>query len=149
MLEKGDAWSRLRWSTASLRAHVLAVTLLATVPMTMLATWLVSQQALEGQAQMKADLARAARAFALTVDRELASSAEALQVLALSELLQEGDLAGVFSSMTALRSPRQSWSSVKPAAWYSSQVFRKECGGMDALRKVSGQAYKLAGASRP
>lgn len=112
MLEKGDAWSRLRWSTASLRAHVLAVTLLATVPMTMLATWLVSQQALEGQAQMKADLARAARAFALTVDRELASSAEALQVLALSELLQEGDLAGVFSSVTALRSPRQSWSSV-------------------------------------
>jgi len=109
---KGDAWSRLRWSTASLRAHLLAVTLLATVPVTLLAAWLISQQAVESKEQLDADMARAVRAFALTVDRELTSSAEALQVLALTDQLQQGDLAGVFTSMAALPSPRQSWSSV-------------------------------------
>lgn len=109
---KGDAWSRLRWSTASLRAHLLAVTLLATVPMTLLAAWLISEQARESRAQLDADLARAVRAFAMTVDRELASSAEALQVLAMTDQLQQGDLAGVFTSLAALPSPRQSWGSV-------------------------------------
>ena len=112
MFYKGDAWSRLRWSTASLRAHLLAVTLLATVPVTLLAAWLISQQARESKEQLDADMARAVRAFALTVDRELTSSAEALQVLALTDQLQQGDLAGVFTSMAALPSPRQSWSSV-------------------------------------
>ncbi|MFT3859523.1 MAG: ATP-binding protein [Aquabacterium sp.] len=96
---------------ASLRAYFMALIALATVPMTVLAALLIAQQARSGQAQMASDLQRAASSFALTVEREIASSTDALRILSLSEPLQRGDIAGIFTSMSAAPKPRNSWSS--------------------------------------
>jgi len=105
------ALQRLRWPVASLRVYFMFVIVLATVPMTVLAAILIAAQAQTNRAQLESDLVRAAHSFALTVEREIASSTDALRILSLSEPLQRGDLAGIFSAMSAAPKPRTSWGS--------------------------------------
>ena len=100
-----------RWPVASLRAYFTVVTILATVPMTVLAAILIAQQAQASKNQLEADLSRASLSFALTIEREIASSTDALRLLSLSEPLQRGDLAGIFTSLSAAPKPRTSWGS--------------------------------------
>ena len=111
LLRQFGLLGRLRWPVASLRAYFIAVTILATVPMTVLAAILIAQQAQAGRTQLESDLVRASHSFALTIEREIASSTDALRILSLAEPLQRGDIAGIFTSMSAAPKPRKSWSS--------------------------------------
>lgn len=101
----------IRWPVATLRAYFMAVIVLATVPMTGLTAILIAEQAHASKTQLEADLVRAARSFALTIEREIASSTDALRILSLSEPLQRGDVAGIFTSLSAAPKPRTSWGS--------------------------------------
>ena len=103
--------SWLRWPKASLRVYFMVVIGLATVPVTILAASLITQQVQMRKSQLELDLSRAAASFALTIEREVASSMDALYILSLSEPLQHGDVAGLFSSISAAPWPRQSWRS--------------------------------------
>ncbi|MGE5450704.1 MAG: ATP-binding protein [Acidobacteriota bacterium] len=108
----GAPQSWIRWPVASLRSYFLTLIALATVPLALLAAWLISEQVQASRAHLEADLARAASSAALTVEREIASSTDALYILSFSDPLQNGDIAGIFSALSALPSPRNTWSSV-------------------------------------
>jgi len=113
------AWPRLQrqgrlglpWPRASLRAYLVAVILVATVPMSFLAAYLISQSIISAREQLDAGLNRAAASFALTVEREIASSVDALHILSYSDALQRHDIAGFFSSLAAMPQLRVTWSS--------------------------------------
>ncbi len=100
-----------RWPTVSLRAYFMAVIVLATVPITALAAYLIAQQIDDGRTQLKGTLQRTASAFAVTVEREIVSSIDALHILSYSNALQQDDIAGFFGTITGLPTLRSSWSS--------------------------------------
>lgn len=102
---------RLPWPRASLRAYLVAVILVATVPMSLLAAFLIGQSIVSAREQLDAGLHRAAASFALTVEREIASSVDALHILSYSDALQRHDIAGFFSSLAAMPQLRTTWSS--------------------------------------
>ena len=101
-----------RWPAASLSAYFAAVILTATVPMAVLASLLIAAEVLAGKDQLEAGLRRAGSSFAMAVEREIASSTDALVILSYSDTLQRGDVPGFFGSLTALPRLRESWSSV-------------------------------------
>ncbi|MDE2400112.1 MAG: response regulator [Burkholderiales bacterium] len=103
--------SLLRWPTASLRSYFMAVIIVATVPMSGLACYLVVQDTLSASAALETDLRRTASSFALTVDREMVSSIDALYILSYSDSLQHDDISGFFATLTALPKMRSTWSS--------------------------------------
>jgi PAS domain S-box-containing protein len=94
-----------------LRAYFMAVIVIATVPIGALTAYLISQQIIDARAQLEAGLQRSASAFAVTVEREIVSSIDALYILSYSNALQQGDIAGFFGTLTGLPTLRSSWSS--------------------------------------
>lgn len=101
----------IRWPAASLRAYFIALILVATVPMTGLASYLIASEVLTARSQLETGLHRTAASFALTVERELVSSRDALYILSFSDTLQRDDIAGFFGTLTSLPSLRSSWRS--------------------------------------
>src|SRR5438105_4831268 len=83
------------WPTASLRTYLIAVMLLAILPIAAITSWQSYTDVREGQAQVEDELSRSAAAFARGVDHELSSSLEALTVLSQSELFQQGRIAAL------------------------------------------------------
>lgn len=102
---------RFHWPSSSLRGYFMAVIIVATVPMSGLACYLVVQETAAGNDALEDSLRRTASTFALTVEREMVSSIDALYILSYSDALQRDDIAGFFATLTALPKMRNSWSS--------------------------------------
>lgn len=98
------------WPTASLRTYLAAVVLLALLPTAAILSWQVWSGVREEQRRTEGELERAAAAFAQSVDREVASSIEALTVLSQSELFQQGRIAAMGRLLQGR--PRRDWDSV-------------------------------------
>ncbi len=98
------------WPAASLRTHLTAVILLATLPVAALMIFQIFADVRSEQAQLEDDLARSAAALAQAVERELASSVDALAVLSQTNALHDGELPA--SSELANWRPRRDWDSM-------------------------------------
>jgi len=101
-----DRW----WPAASLRTYLIAVIVLAILPIAAFMTWEVAGDLRQQQAKMDDELSRSAAALSLSVDGEIASSLEALKVLSQSELFQQGRMAALGRLLHGR--PRRDWDSV-------------------------------------
>jgi signal transduction histidine kinase/CheY-like chemotaxis protein len=97
-------------STAPLRTYLVAVILLATLPIATLMIFQIFADVRDEQAEMENELSRSAAALSQAVDRELISSFDALGVLSQSDVLQSGQIAR-FRELLQWRPPRH-WHSV-------------------------------------
>jgi hypothetical protein len=75
-----------------LRSHLLVLVLVITVPFAGFAVWLVMQSHGQTRAATERGLRETARALVVAIDREIAGSIAALQILATSEPLAADDL---------------------------------------------------------
>ena len=98
------------WPTASLRTYMIAVILLATVPISAIMTTRMFQEVRQEQSEIEEQLARSAAALGQTVERELGSSIDALAVLSQSELFQGGRIAALGRLLHGR--PRRDWESI-------------------------------------
>jgi len=98
------------WPVASLRTYLIAVMLLAILPIAAFMTWEVVDDLRDQQAQIDGELSRSAAALSSSVEREFASSLEALAVLSQSELFQQGRVAALGRLLHGR--PRRDWDSV-------------------------------------
>ena len=98
------------WPTAPLRTYLIAVILLATLPMAALMIFQIFADVREEQAEMQTELAATASALSQAVDRELLSSFDALAVLSQSDVLQRGQIARL-GDLLQWR-PRRDWGSI-------------------------------------
>ncbi len=98
------------WPTASLWTYLWAVMLLASLPMAVLMGTQRFHEIRAEQRRIEQALAGSAAALAASVDRQLRSSIEGLQVLAQSELFQQGRVAALGRLLHG--SPRGDWDSV-------------------------------------
>lgn len=80
------------WPAASLRTYLIAVIVLATVPLAGLITWLMAEALNEAHQKMVDDLQRSAAAIAQTMERDQQSTIDALMILAQTESLRLHDL---------------------------------------------------------
>ena len=110
LLSRLEARLERVWPTASLRTYLFAVMLLATLPMAVLMSVQRVTEIREQQARVEEELAASAAALAASVDRQLRSSLEGLQVLAQSELFQQGRIAALGRLLHGR--PRGDWGSV-------------------------------------
>ena len=83
------------WPTASLRSYMLAMVLLATLPIAVSASLHAFAAVRSDQDRIESELSRSASALAQSVEREVRSSLDGLGVLARSEPLQHGRIAAL------------------------------------------------------
>lgn len=102
----------LRWPVATLRTYLILVIVVATVPLGVLTSWLMSQEILASRQQLSSGLLRAAGSLALMVEREQVSSLDALTILSHSDALRSMDLAAFHRTLSRLSGIRPSWSRV-------------------------------------
>src|SRR5438034_8317873 len=95
---------------ASLRTHLVAMILLATVPLAVLTSIQMLGALKQQHASLSASLQGAATAAAHGVDQELAASIDALETLARAEALERGDIGGFRDAIAAGHTPRPTWS---------------------------------------
>jgi signal transduction histidine kinase len=98
------------WPSASLRTYLVAVLLLAILPIAAIMSWQIWRGERAEQVQVEDELARSAGAFAQSVERELNSSIEALTVLSQSELFQQARITALGRLLQGR--PRRDWDSV-------------------------------------
>lgn len=96
--------------TSDLRKYLDAVLLIAILPVALVLGWQVWSGIRADQDRMEDELVHSASAFAQSVDRELASSIEALTVLSHSEIFQQGRIAAMGRLLHGR--PRRDWDSV-------------------------------------
>ncbi|MDI1258308.1 ATP-binding protein [Aquabacterium sp.] len=125
------------WPLASLRGYLTAVIIVATVPMSGLACYLVVQETLAGNQALEDSLLRTASTFALTVEREMVSSIDALAILSYSDSLQRDDVAGFFATLTALPKMRSTWSSAYLLELNGDVIFNTRQPPGKPLEKIS------------
>lgn len=128
--------SLFRWPAASLRMYLMAVIVIATVPISVLTAYLIAHQIANGRAQLDATLQRTASAFAVTVEREIVSSIDALYILSYSNALQQDDIAGFFGTLTGLPTLRSSWSSAYLLDLDGNMLFNLQQTGGRSLGKL-------------
>jgi len=103
-------WS---WPTVSLRSHLLALILLATLPIASLMGYWIFTDVQGQQQRMQLELQQSANSLALVVERELASSIDALSILAETDAIQRHDIAGFERALRGGRPRlRTNWLSV-------------------------------------
>ena len=127
----------LHWPSASLRAYLTAVIVVATVPMSGLACYLIMQETLVGHQALQDGLQRSASTFALTVEREIVSSIDALYILSYSDSLQRDDVPGFFATLTALPKMRSTWSSAYLVELNGDVIFNTRQPVGKPLEKIS------------
>ncbi|RZI80987.1 MAG: response regulator [Rubrivivax sp.] len=127
----------LHWPRASLRGYFMAVIIVATVPMAGLACYLVVQETIAADRAREENLRRTAATFALTIEREMVSSIDALAILSYSDSLQRDDVAGFFATLTALPKMRASWSSAYLVDLNGDVIFNTRQPFGKPLEKVS------------
>ena len=96
---------------ATLRTYLVTVILLATVPIALLMSWQIWGDVHDEQQRMDEALQARATALAEVVQRELASSIEALTILSYKDALQAADVPRFQRSLVAYPQLRQSWRS--------------------------------------
>lgn len=99
------------WPTASLRTYLVLLLLLATVPIAVLMCYQIFGNVAAQESRMKEELRRNANSLAQTVEREIASSMDALAILAQSDSLQRGDVVQFEHFLNHSPVLRSSWSS--------------------------------------
>lgn len=80
------------WPTASLRTYLVAVILLATVPIALLMSVQIFTDVRAQRVRLEDELQRTAGTLAQSVQRELAASVDGLTALTYAETLQRGDV---------------------------------------------------------
>jgi PAS domain S-box-containing protein len=102
----------VRWPLISLRTYLVVVILLATLPMAVLMGAQIAGEAKDQRVQTRQSLQQTSLTLARSVEREIASSADALMILSYAESLQEGNVARFERLLRARPLLRESWSSV-------------------------------------
>ncbi|MBA3589654.1 ATP-binding protein [Methylibium sp.] len=103
---------KFRWPTASLGTWLVAVLLLATLPIAGLMAWQLAKTARTAQERVHDELKLAVRSVADAVERELAASVDALESLGHSEALQRGDVAQFQRTVATHPHQRPGWISI-------------------------------------
>jgi signal transduction histidine kinase len=95
--------------TFSLRSHLMAVVVVALLPLLLFSAWLISQESNAEQSAIEENLLDTAKALAADVDREVISAINTLQILALSYNF-EGGSADEFRHLSdRILSSQQNW----------------------------------------
>ena len=94
---------------ATLRTYLVTVILLATVPIALLMSWQIWRDVQDEQRRMEEGLMARATALAEVVERELASSIDALTILSYQDALQRADVPAFRQALAAYPQLRQSW----------------------------------------
>ncbi|KQU65961.1 MULTISPECIES: ATP-binding protein [unclassified Rhizobacter] len=100
---------RLDTLRLSLRSMLLLVLLLAAVPIAALMSWQILDELRSDEARRQARLAAASTALSKAVERELESSIDALNILALSDSLRNRDLVAFERGLAAAGQLRAAW----------------------------------------
>ncbi|MEO8411471.1 MAG: hypothetical protein ABI478_12965, partial [Propionivibrio sp.] len=98
------------WPSASLRSYLVIMILLATVPLAGLMSYQILDQARRQRQNMQDDILRSATILAQSANRELASSIDALRILAHATALTEGKVDAFVRALRDRPLPRQTWS---------------------------------------
>jgi PAS domain S-box-containing protein len=117
---------------ATLRSYLVAVILLATVPMAVLMAAQLFSEIRAQEARTAQEISRSADALAQAVERELASTVDALTILAHTDSLERGDVEGFRRLLRERPWLRASWSSLTIAPADASQRFDRSIDGRDA-----------------
>lgn len=104
------AW--LAWPTASLRTYLVAMILLATLPFTGLITYQIFARVTSERERMQESTQRIASLLAQSVNRELESTKDALNILSYSETIQSGEVDRFEQSLRTRPRSRPSWQGV-------------------------------------
>ncbi|MFZ5543089.1 MAG: ATP-binding protein [Pseudomonadota bacterium] len=97
------------WPVSTLRVYLVAVILVATVPLTGFALYLLHGQADDTRIERQTTLYRLANSLALALEREMASTADALNLLSRDAALQRGDIAEFQRNVQRWPLARPSW----------------------------------------
>lgn len=100
------------WPTASLRTYLVAVILLATVPIALLMSVQIFTDVRQQRVRLEAELERTAGALAQSVQRELGASVDSLTALTYAETLQRAEVARFARWLGSRPLMRSSWSRV-------------------------------------
>jgi signal transduction histidine kinase len=100
---------RTLWPNASLRAYLVAIMLLATVPFIALMGYRIHGDIAVQRARMWAELERTAMATAWNVEREVAASIETLTIIGQTTLVGHGDSSEFEALLREQPRPRHSW----------------------------------------
>lgn len=92
-----------------MRAYLLSVIVIATVPLAGLMCWMIIEEGQVSRGQFEVGLERSAASFALTVEREVASSVDALTILSYSSFVRGNDVSGFFAALVELPRRLPSW----------------------------------------
>jgi signal transduction histidine kinase len=98
-----------QWPVSSLRVYLVLVIVAATVPLALFALVMLHEQSQTLGADRQASLYRLANAMSLALEREFASSQQALALIARDEALQRGDIAQFRRNQQRWPLPRPSW----------------------------------------
>ena len=132
------------WPTASLRTYLFAVMLLATLPMAVLMSVHRFAEIRSERARVDQELSESAAALAGSVERQLRSSIEGLQVLAQSELFQRGRVAALGRLLHGR--PRGDWDSVflldRQGAVVLDTGQPRETAGTEVMRSLHRQVLR-------
>jgi signal transduction histidine kinase len=112
--------------TFSLRTHLLLLVLGTLLPGLLLAAFLARTVVADNRAQVEARLLEMARLGAAQVDAELVGTTRALQGLAESHRLADGDLAGFYTQAMGLLRTQPTWMAVSVAAPNGRQLANTE-----------------------
>ena len=99
------------WPRASLRRYLVAMILLATLPLATLVCWQILAEVRAEQVQVESDLSRSAAALAQAVESEIHASFDALDTLAHADP-QQGPQAQTLMRLLQRAPPRRDWHSV-------------------------------------
>jgi signal transduction histidine kinase/CheY-like chemotaxis protein len=100
------------WPVAPLRRYLVAVILLATLPLAALMSYRIVTDVRGEQGEIEDNLSRSASALSQAVDSELIASLDALTALSHAEVLRQGRPAQIASLLNAQPRPRRDWHSV-------------------------------------
>ena len=99
------------WPRASLRRYLVAMILLATLPLATLVCWQILAEVRAEQVQVESDLSRSAAALAQAVESEIHASFDALEALAHADP-QQGPQLQALMRFLQRAPPRRDWHSV-------------------------------------
>jgi signal transduction histidine kinase len=135
--------------TSALRKYLDIVLLIAILPVALVLCWQVWTSVRAERDRTEDELVRAASGFAQSVDRELASSIEALTVLSQSELFQQGRIAAMGRLLHGR--PRRDWDSIFLLDANGAVVLDTAAHGSSippaAMRELHAQALQKSGAA--
>lgn len=123
------------WPTASLRTYLVALILLATLPIAILMCYWIFTDIQGQRHRMQLELQQSANSLAQMVERELVSSIDALAILANMDSIQRHDIAAFEKSLRSTRSQ------LRPN-WLSAYL-------LDAEGKLLFEATSTTSADRP